>query len=59
MDLQLRLPARLCTHQETAVQSGTGELEKRVAATPASIAMLRKEGYNVVAALEEGGGDEL
>ena len=32
------------------MQSGTGDLEKRVAATPASIATLQKEGYNVVAA---------
>ena len=30
------------------MQSGTRESEKRVAATPASIAMLQKEGYNVV-----------
>ena len=34
--------------KETAMQSGTRESEKRVAATPASIAMLQKEGYNVV-----------
>ena len=29
------------------MQSGTRDLEKRVAATPASISMLQKEGYNV------------
>lgn len=34
--------------KETHTQSGTGEPEKRVAATPASIQMLQKEGYNVV-----------
>ena len=34
--------------EETAMQSGTRESEKRVAATPASITMLQKEGYNVV-----------
>ena len=37
------------TVQETGMQSGTGDMEKRVAATPASIGMLRKEGYNVAA----------
>ena len=33
--------------QETAMQSGTRESEKRVAATPASIKMLQNEGYKV------------
>lgn len=34
--------------KETAMQSGTRESEKRVAATPASIKMLQNEGYKVV-----------
>ncbi|CAE7502453.1 NNT [Symbiodinium natans] len=45
--------------KETAVQSGTGELEKRVAATPASIALLQKEGYNVVVQASAGFAAEI
>eukprot|EP00929_Paragymnodinium_shiwhaense_P015992 TRINITY_DN1240_c0_g1_i3.p1 TRINITY_DN1240_c0_g1~~TRINITY_DN1240_c0_g1_i3.p1 ORF type:complete len:1200 (-),score=345.36 TRINITY_DN1240_c0_g1_i3:468-4067(-) len=34
--------------EETSIQRGTKEPEKRVAATPESIKMLKKEGYNVI-----------
>ena len=41
--------------QETAMQSGTRESEKRVAATPASIKMLQNEGYKVAPRPSSGG----
>ncbi|CAJ1438054.1 unnamed protein product [Effrenium voratum] len=45
--------------KETAMQSGTRDLEKRVAATPASISMLQKEGYNVVVQAGAGTASEI